>query len=948
MADTDSRKRRASGFRSAQSASSGPIGPGGPTRPGGARPSRGPSGSTRPSSGPSLGSAGRLPVRGGGASRPTAAPSPTSPEAANAGLSPEQEAHFQQLDQQAQADHTANARQTGTNNEEADAAATARQATNRNRDWAGQQTGAGDANTASSMGSTVPPQAPGHAAQPSGQNPSTPNGSDTPQDTPSAAQPSTKPSPRQLFANNLKRNRKKYLAGGGILGLILSLIFGFLALLPLKLESYMKNVIEKRIENRVYHYIEKRSDTMLAKFLNASVGEDGTTFEHNIVNTGQPLKDLYRTWRLNNFEAKLNDSQGIRFQRGTASGSVDVYKDGNLVGNYTGSEARALIRQAARDQTKWFQFILRRHLRQWMRNAYGVTRWSFFKRIFNSKDNPTAAVDEVEGGLVDNASQPAARTIGNLLKCILSLGAACTTDVNNPDVADRNGQLDVQNSETGNSQDGTIESDVSDGETTAADKAKAYLHSAATKFGSSDASSKVLGRILSKYFSDQVTQDIIQLVAAAKGPLIIISLVDIGSRIDHFLYNGAADKALVSAHQDQYANEFANFSTIDDNWKAGQVTGDEVNATGAQLSGIEQSQAFQDLYLNNTSGRPLDTVDDGNGGTKTDTFSRSIDEHYQPIENFYRQVFGDTPLPWAPATTWHQFFVGWYYTAGQIWGFINSIIGDLFGAFFKLIEAVFPPLRIGWDWLTGNVSNWIVDLVLWVAGLAVDGTERGADLANGIDAGGVVTGIGFARDLGAPQISPTAAAQLDQTIAGENQHAADQLSIKDRIFSTDYNHSLVNTLAAAAPGSPDEAVHDSLSYYAALTMNPFKAFSPLLKWFGVHDASAAADDSADNLYGMYDWGYTDAQLDVDDTTQLNQAWQTASTRTGKPIAPATDTNPDPATYLTANDLELEDCPKVADETKDPNVCRLDIATIQALEANSTGADNGGLNSGGGN
>jgi hypothetical protein len=713
----------------------------------------------------------------------------------------------------------------------------------------------------------------------------------------------------QVALQFAQQNRNK-LAGGGLAGGILAIvIIGFFALLPLKIESMMKNIFEKRISNRIEYYMEKRADSMIEKYLQSSVGASDTEFERSIVATGSPIADLYKTWRLNKFETKLENNQGVRFQKG-ANGGVDVYKDGELVGNLTDADARGAISVAVRSETQWFQFYKRLHLRSWMRNAYGVSKWSFFQKK-SGKD----AASEVKTELVDDAAPVSAEQADEVLNCIG--GGSCLDDEGNPDEAERGGIPEDITQNTGEAADSSVE-----GAANAAENSS----QAAADAAETQAAGTATSRILTKILGQDLAESLGKLFAAAKGPLIIITAIDLASRIDHFFWYGEADKVLVNIHKVEYAAQFAEWLTISDNIKDGTtVSGDEVNNIMQELNGSENSCASKLIYQNQTTNcQGLDT-----GNDKSDnTIQRSIDESAHPIEDDYRTLLTIVAqvAPGSPAAEMHPVLEAWYVSGGKVWGLINNVIGAIFSVIFHIIFTLIPILGTFFNWLMQNIASLLSKLVLWLIGSAVDGTETGADLMNGIDAGGAVTGMDFARNLGAPQISAVAASQLDGEIALQQQAADSQLSIADRLFSTDYTHSLVNTLAFDMPSTPSGAVSDSVNYMASIFNSPVQLIQPILNLFSAGQVNA--DNSAAASYGLTDWGYTDAQLNGDDTAALNQAWANATTRLGH--AP------------TYGDLVPDDCPTEPDPTKDPNLCRLDIVTLQSMGAKYTTADDGGL------
>jgi hypothetical protein len=741
----------------------------------------------------------------------------------------------------------------------------------------------------------------------------------------------TKVSPMVAAAAFAGNNRGK-LMGGGAVGLILAILIGsFAALLPLKLESMMENIFEKRIGNRVEYYMEERMQNMVEKYLEASVGSSDDEFEKSIVATGSPLRDLYKTWRVNKFESQLQEHQGIRFQK-NPDGTIDVFKDGELAGNLTKPQAIDAFNEAVRSETQWYQFYKRMHLRTWMKDAYGINKWDFFLNTVNkikctikgcTSDN--AAEDEVKTQEVQDAEAPTDLAAVDTMGCALSEAEDdCIDDPNDPANPGLDGQgvAGDDKSNDGNQDDGTIEGAASSAEQDATAQTEKEI--------ADNGGAKLTERILTKFLGEALGKQITNFIDAAAGPLIVIGLVDMASRIDHFLYNGGADKVIVGAHEVEYATQFAEWMVIGDNWKDGKtVSGDEFNAIMQELNGTENAASFEQVYGTGTGGQSLTTVADGNGGTVSDAGARSINETAHPIENFYQAAIANVIVPGSNISL-HEELNIWYDTGGKVWGLIQDVTGFLFSKAIDIIKAIIkvadPPLYQIFDSLMNVIGKALTDLMMLLIKSAVDGTETGPDLINGIDAGATVTGMGFARQLGAPQISANNAKLLDGQISDAQQAQDSQLSLADQLFSQSFSHSLVNNIAFAMPATPGGAVSDTTDYLASIVANPFRALASIPSLLGIiSPANAAADDpnSPANNYGMIDWGYTPAQLQGDDTAALNTAWANAQTRLGH--------------VPTYGELIEGDCPTVPDPTKDPNLCRLDIAAIQSLGAKYTSA-----------
>ena len=130
-------------------------------------------------------------------------------------------------------------------------------------------------------------------------------------------------------------------------------------------------------------------------------------------------------------------------------------------------------------------------------------------------------------------------------------------------------------------------------------------------------------------------------------------MIDGASHLDHFFYYGKADAAIVKFHKVPDATAFAQFSTIESQHQAGDLSGDEYNDTmqlfdgtnaadnnGTAIPGSEQSSGFQNTILNEPGGLPA---------------SQSIDEQGTPIADSYKA----DPV----VATLHPILNAWFGTA---------------------------------------------------------------------------------------------------------------------------------------------------------------------------------------------------------------------------------------------------------------------------------------------
>ena len=721
---------------------------------------------------------------------------------------------------------------------------------------------------------------------------------------------------------------------------------GFMSLVPFKLESMMKNILKHRVEARIKHYMIKRifgPRQLLKSYLKASVGNDDATFEKEISNFSEPEKELMRNWRKppdggDSLEQRMAKEQRLVAKK--EGGTVHLYQDDVNIGSVDDPKVINTLSEQFLNQVHSVAYMLRKPFRVMGEILYNVATWKFF-----NKKTGADAEKEVTGERIDLAGARLADADASAIDCALGSITGgkppCPDDEGNPNTEDRTGVSDVTADADGTAHDSDASSAVNDGSKSATQKAKAIYNKVADHV----LPGRVLSRVLTKLLGDEIASRIATAFAAAKGPLIVISAIDISSRIDHFFWYGTADKVLVNIHKVEYAGEFFLWNTINDNRNDGNtVSPDEFNDTMSMLDGTEKSEASKNIYGTakigaNTdkcdpSNQSLTCVSDGNGGVHEEENSRSIDESQHPIQDWYRAFIVDDPL--IGSIGFHFAMEAWYHSLGIVWQAINSVVGAIFSLLMDAIKLAVPPLGTFMDWLMAHASEFLAKLLVKLVGPAVDGTETGADLFNQIDAGGAVAGMDFARWLGGHILSAQQGVLVDQEVAAEQSVENRQLSLSDRLFSTDNPRSLVNVLALQAPVTPAGALSDGTDYVAAIGARPYQMLAPLFQLLGVGSAQATNDDPTRD-YGLYEWGFTDQDLDQNDNgAALNQAYKNAQQRLGK-------------LDVKLGEMDIDDCPAVDPPHTPPdkvhaNLCRLDLSNLQSMNSDFTTDDDGGLNS----
>lgn len=695
---------------------------------------------------------------------------------------------------------------------------------------------------------------------------------------------------------SVAKSRKTMVAGGAA-GLIALMIAGTLALLPLKLEAFMKNIFQQRVGDKVEHVMERRAEKMVIRALMQSGAKDGTY--HN----GVLLTSLYANWRLKGFEAKFADKSGIKLEAIKGGGIRLTTPDGQVKSSYNeadfkafldkgdlkGRDARKFIRQVTRAETRWVQVYKRAHLRKYMRNAYGIRKWSWF----TGKEGKEGATD-LNNRLIDTAGERSDRDAGRALGCALD-GKGCPNDNSTRDAP--YGEADTSPPKASTSDD-SVKDSTSSSLKSAREEAKKLSPDELAKNG--------LSQILAKYISQNLASKIASKAIPIVGQILLFDQI---SRIDHFFEEGDADKTLRAIHKSQYAAQFATFLSIVDNSKDPEknMSGDEFNAVMSKFGGDEaQSAAFQEVFLGESGGTKLD----GNLG---------VDDKATPIKDDYNKFFPNYSPMVIGLRAWYDFANATY--VSKVIDAANFIIGGIVGTAVELALKPLEAIVHGLKSLLATIGEQGAKVLLKVVRPAVDGTERDADLFNSIDAGGAVVGQDYMKSLGGHELKVADILERNRSIAYNKSLLKPNLY--NQFFSTEYAPSVVNRLAVIVPQSPIHAATQMTDYSLAVIKNPLGIFDHVFRMI----TGKVNADSGQNLYGLKEYGYTEDELDQE-------------------LEVPDDHNKD-------GKIDKEDCKYNKDGSKIENfddlstgrLCLLDLSVVESMRSVFTDEDDGGIDSG---
>jgi hypothetical protein len=759
----------------------------------------------------------------------------------------------------------------------------------------------------------------------------------------------------------LGRNKKKAGISGAIGVLLTSAIFGFLSLLPLKLESFIKNVYNHEF-GRSEHYAERRVDRIVYRFIYEKTA--GTIATDPLFTNGGPLSVLYKNWAQSNYLQKLETSKNIKIKagpRGTIEVTVadetkpvSLSSESDLAqyldkGPLKAKAARNAISAYAREETKWFQVLKRHHLRKWMRSSLRISHFGIKEQTDQqAKGTDPAAQTPTDQALALGPDEVIAATEAEGISAIVGGADNLKNDVRTPDASGL---------PSGVAPDPVSNTPAdSAGKSAATDELKA---SVAEVQKASDTASKSairdgIDKLLQQVATDSITK---AMSATATRAVPIAGWVALASDIDNFMWNGHIRNLLIFLHSAQYASVFVEFASVEDQFKAGKLSGQQVSDVMTRIADIEKSNAFQRIYLNQDTGQKIDSskgVNNSIGNPLIQSSSPTCDATY-----FLKEISGNA----GPAPTSVSSADFWTYTYRSfaanpttpihtplclihpIVKFISGVAGTLIGDAIKLgtwvpihvidfIGGLFGNSKVSKE-LFNSASSAAAQGMIWtmtqVFVPAATGRETKAPLGNAIDAGGDVLAQGYTRDtLGGKAITYQQASTQMAMIDQQQRQDLGQQGLVASLFSMDSTHSFASRFTGMMPATPSDAASRAGTTAVAMIANPIKFFSSLSLSF--LPASSAAN-LTDDPYGIQQYGYDESELDQPLALPTRDI-------AGPPDSTGKATGPD-------GKIDSYDCvdPATQKPITDPKVtdlCRLDMAAAEALTSNYTTANDGGL------
>lgn len=664
---------------------------------------------------------------------------------------------------------------------------------------------------------------------------------------------------KQGFIGRLRNNRRRLIGLGAGGGIVLSLIAGFYALIPLKLEMLVKSATQHAAEIPEYA-IEHRLSYLTSRYLahkvlgvvNPADSYPSTSVAHN----------LFKTWQAerieDQFNIKITSDRTNNGQTATkwtvAFTDTDVlHGTGDDIVNMTkqidsSKEMRTFIKGQFKQKTKWYQFYKRYSVRKTLMRVKGVTSWAWLPdsvtdKIDNYNAKKAALTSKLKIKLYDDTVGRVMPRMGLYLAC-LSDGAVCK---------------ELHNRRFGASLDSPdttgLQTDCPGGDQACIDEQTRLAQEGAdgTKANAGDVSagSKEVGEKLGEESGKFVTKQLLSKAVAG------IGIIDTLARIVNGLDNGNLNQIIYDRNSIMAAGYSTEITSINDQMKALKLGYDQLDAVMTQIGDYGSSPAWQ-AEIGIISPAVLAASHfERSCGSDGDKTVLGLGETVCPERKIITDKLSFTNQLWWDSFS--QFATAWVKGPGKVFDLFGKLTGVL--GIDKAIGAILNATGI--NSLLGKGMSSMLELVFGspISALDTNG-EAGDDMLGGIkstyyalgeagqdtDQEGADNGKGLG--IGGGVFTPTQTAALKSQIAQENQQEWSQQSAFAKLFDLSDTRSVLSQLVLRVPTDSSQ-----------LAMFPSVFQSSIMGLINPH--TSAAGPVKDQFGFDFNYGFTDAQLTAD-------------------------------------------------------------------------------------
>ena len=649
---------------------------------------------------------------------------------------------------------------------------------------------------------------------------------------------------RAKTTKGLLKKRRKLFIGGGIAMAFLGGLFAiFSFLMPFKL-FHIIQTIEQKVGNVPGYAIDRRMDYYMNRYLivrqlqaSGLIDENGKGRDGYIYIGEGTFKTLYTNWRGAKLEVKMKEKYGIRITANLGQGdlagrrylapsnwTVNLERSGKSFNLGNSKEARALINDFVKTETRSHQVIKRQHMRKILKNYYGVNNWKIFEK---QRDKARLSYREKKLALKRYLVK---QTVGRIssryskwMICLLEGGERCK---------------EIRKGETaGNSRDkikeGDKEFDGSKDARQAAEKGVGEIAEEVEIKGIFDReAAKETGRISEKVLAKEITETVQKvglkkvLASFAAG----IGIVDTIAQIVKSIDDGALNIVVYDKNAQQYAAFAAPMLSMADQIRSGEdIDADDVRVATEIYDNFETSPVYQRAASGGNSSAATGQVRRDCDGDGTTTGKEDLLESGETVCPDKRLVQDQTTFTsnggWQ---TLSKIAAGYRSTAGKIVGAFTGLVNKVFDitGLDSVIQGVMDATGIG-D-LVASGFKWIMNRI---AGPVITGAETGPDAYDALYAGMAVQksslggGVGANREetIGGAYLSDEQVAAIQTEESDIDHYAQQHRSLFDRYFSPYNSSSLTAKIALKTPSSLSEASQK----FAQFTTKPLGLFSSL-------------------------------------------------------------------------------------------------------------------------
>lgn len=713
------------------------------------------------------------------------------------------------------------------------------------------------------------------------------------------------------ISQKIKKNRKLLIGAGiggaGLIGLIIAAI---MALIPLKIETIVKD-LEQHFFSSGNSAVSSETDTILKDYLKKYIGPamkkgscskegkliiDMNCRNFKIVGNGNnPVVNLYKAYKQDKIENYLAD-HGFELKYDPAGLGTYYLKTPDMTGKgaditnrstadhsisiegFDKAENNSEVRKAAfatieEDSTLWQKVMLRFKIGKLLEEKYGIKRCLVFcgvKDFFSGgKSKVKNAIYASKIFLLDRVIFPHNSAAATIAKCII-LNEGCTNKASTTSCAETQSSCE----ETSGAQEDIAASDI---ENDLAASSEGFLSENLDNILSEIGSIKDKG--INQYLFDKLFKALFNKESSSEVPGVgEIQTAGMISSLIQGLQNApkTIKRLTYLATSAEAVSLFTNYMTFADEIHTGNVNSQEVGSFVNSLSSGNQCVSSLEGKCN-----PSNQLGGTASAEQTPLYSSLIDNSSNPGGSSTYTCRNGKPVPSgslvcpgenlagsnntinAISNNINQSGLGsiadvFNNTIGRLVNGFNGIIGGISGPVLSVLGRL-PPVKAVISTISSHISSIAESLFNYLIPSPIGADMSGGRTFDMMAAGADVSGNSFAHNgIGGQMLSSqqVATIQNNQNKLAEAQFAQEPLLY--RLFSTSNSYSLISRFAMNIPITSLKSTYIDLVNFIT---NPI---SGMIGNIGsILDGKINANPPVQNdPFGVVQYGYTQSDLNA--------------------------------------------------------------------------------------